>query len=189
MATPTFCPRCGQALQSRFEGGRERPACPSCRFIHFGDYSIGVGGVVIRDGKALLIRRGQEPFKGWWQIPGGYAEHDELIERAVEREVFEESGVHARSRRVLGLRNAVGEVTNVYVIFALDLLEGEVRHDADESVDVGFFSLEELEGMEMVQNLSKWAIRAALSGGEGFLRVEGLNQSRPDYQLYGIVTE
>lgn len=189
MATPSFCPRCGQALESRVEGGRERPACPSCRFIHFGDYSIGVGGVVICDGKALLIRRGQEPYKGWWQIPGGYAEHDELIEQAVEREVLEESGVHARARRILGLRNAVGEVTNVYVIFALDLLAGEARHDTVESVDVGFFSLEELEAMEMVQNLSKWAIRAALSGASGFKRVEGLNQSRPDYQLYGMETE
>ncbi|MHB1134415.1 MAG: NUDIX domain-containing protein [Chloroflexota bacterium] len=189
MAIPSYCPRCGQALASRFEGGRDRPACPSCRFVHFGDYSIGVGGVVIREGKALLIRRGQEPYKGWWQIPGGYAEHDELIEQAVEREVFEESGVHARARRVLGLRNAVGDVTNVYVIFALDLLDGEVRQDAIESVDAGFFSLEEMEGMEMVQNLSKWAIRAALSGQPGFARVETMNQSRPDYQLYGLEEE
>jgi len=56
--------------------------------------------VVIRDGKALLIRRGQEPRRGWWQIPGGYVEHDESFDEAVVREVEhdeqERGGEHTR---------------------------------------------------------------------------------------------
>lgn len=185
-----YCPKCGAALEKRQEGGRERPACPSCRYVHFGEFSIGVGGVVIRDGKALLIRRGQEPYKGWWQIPGGYAERDELIEQAVEREVYEESGVRARVRRVLGIRNMVGEAsTNVYVIFALEPIDGDARQDGGESVDAGFFSPEELESMEQVQNLSKWAIHAALAQAGGFVRVEKMNLSRAGYLLYGLELE
>ncbi len=174
-------------MGSRQEGGRERPVCPGCGYVHFGEFSIGVGGVVLREDKALLIRRGQEPYKGWWQIPGGYAERDELIEQAVEREVWEESGVRAKARRVLGLRNMVGDSsTNVYVIFALELLEGEAHQDSVESVEAGFFSLAELETMEQVQNLSKWAIHAAQHGDGGFVRVSEMNLTRPGYLLYGV---
>jgi ADP-ribose pyrophosphatase YjhB (NUDIX family) len=185
-----FCPKCGTQLGSRQDGGRERPACPGCGYVHFGEFSIGVGGVVLREGKALLIRRGQEPYKGWWQIPGGYAERDELIEQAVEREVWEESGVRARASRVLGLRNMVGDTsTNVYVIFTLEPLDGEARQDSVETVEAGFFSLAELETMDQVQNLSKWAIRAALAGEGGFVPVTENNLTRPGYLLYGLAIE
>lgn len=187
-----YCPKCGAKLGSRPEGGRERAACNECSFVHFGDFSIGVGGVVIRDGKALLIRRGQEPFAGWWQIPGGYAEFDEEIEQAVEREVFEESGVRARAVKVLGIRNSLGRPgtgqasTNVYVIFLMEPLEGEAKMDGGESTAAEFFSLEEIEAMEKAQNLSKWAIRAALGNGGGLEKVDDPNLRRPGYVLYGV---
>ncbi len=105
-----FCPKCGKPLVTRHEGGRDRLACPDseCRYIFFGDFSIGVGGVVIRDGKVLLIRRGHEPGRGWWQLPGGYAEADEPVVAAVEREVLEEAGVRAKVVEVLGFRHSVG---------------------------------------------------------------------------------
>lgn len=181
-----YCPKCGVKLTKRFEGGRERPACPQCSYVFFGEFSIGVGGVVIRDGKALLIRRGQEPRRGWWQIPGGYAEHDEEIDKAVAREVLEESGVEARPLGVLGLRNSVGDPsTNVYVIFAMEHLGGEPHADGEEITGAGFFSPEELETMDKVQSLSKWAIRAALNGHRPFVEIDEPDLRRPGYILFG----
>jgi len=41
----------------------------------------------------LLIKRKYEPFKGQWAIPGGFVENDESLEDAVERELFEETGI------------------------------------------------------------------------------------------------
>jgi len=57
---------------------------------------VGVGGVVIRDGQALLVRRGSEPLKGQWSIPGGTLELGETIAEGVVRELREETGLDVR---------------------------------------------------------------------------------------------
>jgi 8-oxo-dGTP diphosphatase len=57
---------------------------------------VGVGGVVIQDGRALLIRRGTEPLKGEWSIPGGMLELGETLVQGVERELLEETGLTVR---------------------------------------------------------------------------------------------
>lgn len=183
-----FCPRCATELTTRSEGGRDRLACPTCGYVYFGEFSIGVGGVVIREGKALLIRRGQEPRRGWWQIPGGYCEHDEPIDEAIVREVYEEAGILARVENVIGLRHSLGAPSaNVYVIFRLTPLEGEPRHDGEEITAAGFFSPNEIATMEKVQSLSKWAIETSLRRPDGFVRIrEPADLARPGYTLFGL---
>jgi len=57
---------------------------------------IGVGGVVIADGRALLIRRGHPPLKDEWSIPGGTLEVGETIINGVQRELEEETGIQVR---------------------------------------------------------------------------------------------
>lgn len=62
---------------------REYPAAPV----------VGVGAVIVRDGKALLIKRGHEPRKGEWSLPGGLVELGESLLDALLREVKEETGL------------------------------------------------------------------------------------------------
>ena len=57
---------------------------------------VGVGGVVIEQGRALLIRRGGEPLKGQWSIPGGTLETGETLEEGTRREMEEETGLLVR---------------------------------------------------------------------------------------------
>ncbi|HTQ85482.1 MAG TPA: NUDIX domain-containing protein [Candidatus Solibacter sp.] len=57
---------------------------------------VGVGGVVIEQGRALLIRRGGEPLKGHWSIPGGTLETGETLEEGTRRELEEETGLRVR---------------------------------------------------------------------------------------------
>lgn len=164
-----YCPRCGTRLEMKMEGGRERPSCPAqgCGFFFFGDSSIGCGAVVMRDGRALLIQRGIEPNRGAWQLPGGYAECDERIVSAVEREVLEEAGVVARVLDLVGFRHMAGRYisgagANIYLVFRLEPVSGEPRYDGIETLGAGYFSQEEMARMERVQGLSLWAIERAL---------------------------
>ncbi|HUJ39550.1 MAG TPA: NUDIX hydrolase [Candidatus Acidoferrales bacterium] len=57
---------------------------------------VGVGAVVIENGRALLIRRGGEPLKGQWSIPGGTLESGETLEQGTLREMLEETGLRVR---------------------------------------------------------------------------------------------
>jgi 8-oxo-dGTP diphosphatase len=57
---------------------------------------VGIGGVVIENGRALLIRRGSEPLLGEWSIPGGMLELGETLEQGVARELLEETGLEVR---------------------------------------------------------------------------------------------
>jgi 8-oxo-dGTP diphosphatase len=57
---------------------------------------IGVGGVVIEDGRTLLIRRARPPLQGEWSIPGGLLEVGETLEQGVARELTEETGLEVR---------------------------------------------------------------------------------------------
>lgn len=54
---------------------------------------VGVGGVVVRDGAVLLVKRAAEPLAGRWSLPGGAVEVGETLEQAVVRELREETGL------------------------------------------------------------------------------------------------
>ena len=54
---------------------------------------VGVGAVVVDRGRVVLIRRGTEPLKGQWSLPGGKLELGESLVAGVVREVREETGL------------------------------------------------------------------------------------------------
>lgn len=64
---------------------------------------VGVGGIVVHNGHALLVRRGREPLKGKWSIPGGLVEVGEELQKAVRREIKEETGLDVDPLEMVGV--------------------------------------------------------------------------------------
>ena len=54
---------------------------------------VGVGAVIVRDGKVLLVKRKYEPLAGRWSLPGGAVEIGETLEACLAREMLEETGL------------------------------------------------------------------------------------------------
>ncbi len=57
---------------------------------------VGVSVLCHREGRALLVKRGREPFRHHWSLPGGLVELGETLVEAATRELLEETGVRAR---------------------------------------------------------------------------------------------
>ena len=68
---------------------------------------VGVGAVVVKAGRILLVRRGQEPLKGRWSIPGGLLELGEPLEAGVKREVLEETGLEVEPVELIELLDRI----------------------------------------------------------------------------------
>jgi 8-oxo-dGTP diphosphatase len=96
-----FCPRCGTAVTRQERFGKIHPVCPQCEWIHFEDPKVAAAVLVEQDGRVLLVRRSNEPFRGLWTLPAGFVDRGEDPARAAERECLEETGLSVRAKRVL----------------------------------------------------------------------------------------
>ncbi len=98
---------------------------------------VGVGGVVVHRGRVLLIRRGGEPLKGEWSIPGGLLELGEDLTEGVRRELREETGLEVEPLEVLTVFDRIqrvrGRVKYHYVIvdFACRWIRGRLKPASD----------------------------------------------------------
>lgn len=81
---------------------------------------VGVGAVIVHEGRVLLVQRGREPMKGRWTIPGGLVEVGEMLHEAVVRETREETGLQVEPIELVELLDRIhreeGRVRYHYVI-------------------------------------------------------------------------
>jgi 8-oxo-dGTP diphosphatase len=125
--------------------GREYPDSPL----------VGVGAVIIQDGRVLLIRRGHAPLLGEWSLPGGVLECGETLRQATIREAREETGLVVETGELLGvyervIRSDDGRVRYHYVLidFLCRRVEGALQAGSD-AADVRWFLSEELDALNL----------------------------------------
>ncbi|MCX7571697.1 NUDIX hydrolase [Tumebacillus sp. DT12] len=72
-----------------------------------GDIWLAVAGMVVRDGKVLVVKKSYGATKGLWTLPGGFVNADETLDMAASREVREETGIEATAEAILAVRSGV----------------------------------------------------------------------------------
>ncbi|MDJ0829024.1 MAG: NUDIX hydrolase [Desulfobacterales bacterium] len=112
---------------------------------------VAVGAVVIKDGKVLLVKRGQHPAKDHWAIPGGSVHLGETLQAAAEREIREETGITIRAQEPVFTFDVIqhddhGHIKFHYVIIDLkgEYVAGE-PHPADDATDARWISPAEMQ--------------------------------------------
>jgi ADP-ribose pyrophosphatase YjhB (NUDIX family) len=147
MALPRFCSNCAAPLPSP-----PPVTCRSCDTSHWLDAKPCAGALVTRGGKLLLVRRAHEPWRGAWDIPGGFCGPREHPADAAEREVREETGLAVRVADVLGMwiddyapAGGAGEKVTLNIYFHASARGGaEARTDPNEVAEIGWFGPDEL---------------------------------------------
>lgn len=94
-----FCSICGQPLY--FKNGNLH--CSRCPFVNYRNPRPTTTAIILYGEKILLTKRSNTPFKGWWDLPGGFLNKDETPPKALKRELKEELGLLIRKQKLFGL--------------------------------------------------------------------------------------
>jgi len=84
-------------------GDESRIECPACGFVSYASSKTTAGALCVDDGCVLLARRRAEPFRGRWDIPGGFLEEGEHPLDGLRRELREETGLEVEPLEFLGI--------------------------------------------------------------------------------------
>jgi 8-oxo-dGTP diphosphatase len=147
MALPRYCSYCAAPLP-----GPPPVTCPACDASHWLDAKPCAGALVTHDGRLLLVRRAHQPWRGSWDVPGGFCGPREHPAEAAAREVREETGLVVRVGDVLGMwidtyapdGPGADKVTlNIYFHATPDRASEAVR-DPYEVAEIAWFAPDEL---------------------------------------------
>ena len=142
-----------------------------------GRIRLGCSAVIFDEShkKVLLTKRADN---GLWCLPSGGVEPGESVEETVIRETWEETGLKIRVLRLVGVYSdpdslvVYDEQTSVQIValnFEAEIIVGEPGL-SDETSDWGYYSLEEMEGLEMLLNHHTRIQDAFAARGEAFIR-------------------
>lgn len=123
---------------------------------------VGVGAIVVKDDAVLLVKRGINPGKGLWAIPGGNLNLGETLQDAAQREIMEETGIKIEAKLPPHItfdlieRDEEGKIRFHYVIVDLiaDYVSGEPK-GADDALDARWVKIEDLDKMPVSKNTLK----------------------------------
>lgn len=116
---------------------------------------VGVGALIICDGKLLLEKRSNEPGKGKWSVPGGLVELGETVEQTVIREVKEETGLEVEKPELIDVvdnvtKDGKGAIKYHFVIIDyLAKLKGGIVKAASDAEELKWVALDEVEKKDL----------------------------------------
>jgi ADP-ribose pyrophosphatase YjhB (NUDIX family) len=137
-----YCLKCAGQLEDRIIEEKVRQACTKCDFVFYEDPKPVAGVLALKDGKLLLIQRGNEPKRGLWSFPTGYIDVGDTPEETAIREAKEEANVDVQLNRLLGVYSDIRR-TVVLIIYTGTIASGNPAVGA-EALDARLFNLQAL---------------------------------------------
>ena len=142
-----YCPYCAASLAFVAIEGRDRLACHACGEVFYENAKPCAGALVVREGKILLGLRDREPYRGLWDIPGGFLEAEEHPEAGAIREVKEETGLDIHPDGLIGIymdRYGKGNSPYTLNIFYEAHVTGGSERPSSDLADLRWFHVEQL---------------------------------------------
>ena len=138
-----FCPLCGNRLEKISHDHRMRLVCTACKKPLYENPLPATAAVILDHGDhLLLVKRGMEPAKGKWCLPGGFVELDEEPAQGVARELAEETGLIGEVEQLLDCVYEDNPFYGPVIIMGYQLTaEGGELKAGDDAVAVQYFPL------------------------------------------------
>ena len=124
---------------------------------------VGVGVLLIRNKKLLLVKRKYNPDAGYWSIPGGHLDLGERVRKAAEREAYEETGFKVKATKLAGIIDKImydeeGNIEYHYVLlnYFVEQIEGDENQEPiadDDALDARFVPFNELKSYNLTTSL------------------------------------
>lgn len=119
---------------------------------------VGVGAIIVKNGKVVLVKRGHAPLLGEWSIPGGLLEVGETLRQGAEREALEETGLVVRATELLGVFERLvpddqKRIRFHYILvdFLCEFVSGELLASGD-AADARWFTASEVGKLPLAED-------------------------------------
>lgn len=150
----TYCPNCGAKIIREKVEDRQRDYCKNCDSIFY-DNPLPVVSAIVPNKKReiLLVLRDRDPYAGKWCLPSGFVELNESIEKAVIRELNEETGVKGKVLRLIDTHSRYNDIYGdlIWVTFEVLKTSGKVN-PGDDARDAKYFPIDKLPKLAFYAN-------------------------------------
>jgi ADP-ribose pyrophosphatase YjhB (NUDIX family) len=135
---------------------------------------VGVGAIVLHEGRVLLVKRGRAPALGIWSVPGGLVDLGETTVDAARREVEEECGLQVRIAGLVGVLDRVTRDAEDRVRYHWVLVDYLAFPESNDTITAGsdaaearWVTLDEVERLPITDGLVDMIRRAAALAARG----------------------
>jgi len=146
MLKKRYCPYCGNNLDAIYVEGRNRLICKNCNKIIYENPIPATACVVLnKKNQILLVKRGVEPQKGKWCLPGGFTELGESLQECCLRELFEETNLNGRIERIVN--SYLSSSTEYDSVIVTGFLIKDIKNTpkpGDDAEELAYFDLDNL---------------------------------------------